>query len=216
MRLLLAGMESSLDMAIKHNVKDILVSALYMHKKKSHMDIVLEKFDFVFLDSGAFTFWNKWESIWEGKVTEKYGADKINDTKFITEVWRKDPERKTLWDAHWAWGKKWEEEYLAMLKSDKRFLDRDKVHVVEFDVGNEEQMTERRKRFEKEGFNVVPVFHPNDSEEYAKMLMRDYDYIGIGGIAVDGGKMRARHFQQHFQTMKKYQTKIHGLNSETM
>ena len=107
-------------------------------------------------------------------------------------------------------GCKVEEEYLALLKSDKRFLNRDIVHVVEYDIGNEHEMTERRKRFEKEGFNVVPVFHPNDSKEYADMLIRDYDYVGIGGIAVEGGRYQAKDFQQYFKKMKENHTKVHG------
>lgn len=192
-------------MAIKHGVKDILVSALYMSKKKASMEVVLSNFDFVFLDSGAFTFWNKWYDIQEKHL----GSEKFNDKRFLAE-WHKTQEAIDMFSKHKEWGKKWEEQYLAMLKSDKRFLNRDIVHVVEFDIGNEDEMTERRKRFEKEGFNVVPVFHPNDSKEYAEMLIRDYDYVGIGGIAVDGDKYRARDFQQYFKQMRKEHTKVHG------
>lgn len=212
MKLLLAGMESSLDMAIKHGIKDILVSALYMSKKSAGMDIVLSNFDFVFLDSGAFTFWNKWESIYTPVVTRRYGPRPAKGySKAQTEDWMNSDERKALWNAHWQWGVEWEEQYLRLLKSDKRFKNRDIVHVVEFDVGNEDQMTERRKKFEKEGFNVVPVFHPNDSEDYARMLMRDYDYVGIGGIAVGGTRYRAKDFQKYFKVLKENQTKVHGL-----
>jgi len=211
MKLLLAGMENSLDMAIKHGVKDILVSALYMSKKRGNMEIVLSNFDFVFLDSGAFTFWNKWSQIWEKAITEHYGADKVTNIEWQKEVWLKTPLRKQLWEAHWQWGVEWENEYLAMLKSDVRFANRDIVHVVEFDVGDEEQMTERRKRFEAEGFHVIPVFHPDDSEDYKRMLIREYDYIGIGGLAVDTGrKFYAQQFSKYFLELRKYQTKVHG------
>ena len=64
-------MENSLDIAIKHGIKDILVSALYMRKKKASIDIVLSNFDFVFLDSGAFTFWNKWYEIQEKHLGQR-------------------------------------------------------------------------------------------------------------------------------------------------
>ncbi len=198
-------MENSLDIAIKHGVKDILVSALYMSKKKASMEVVLSNFDFVFLDSGAFTFWNKWYDIQEKHL----GSEKFNDKRFLAE-WHKTQEAIDMFAKHKAWGAKWEEEYLAMLKSDKRFLNRDIVHVVEYDIGNEYEMTERRKRFEKEGFNVVPVFHPNDSKEYADMLIRDYDYVGIGGIAVASGRYQAKDFQQYFKKMKESHTKVHG------
>ena len=78
-------------------------------------------------------------------------------------------------------------------------------------MGNEEQMTKRRKRFEDEGFHVIPVFHPNDSEDYKRMLIREYDYVGIGGLAVDTGrKFYAQQFSKYFLEMRKHQTKVHG------
>ena len=102
------------------------------------------------------------------------------------------------------------DEMSFMLKSDVR-LPIEIVHVVEFDVGNEEQMTKRRKRFEDEGFHVIPVFHPTIIEDYKRMLIRDYDYIGISGLAVDTGrKFYAQQFSKYFLEMRKYQTKVHG------
>jgi len=42
------------------------------------------------------------------------------------------------------------------------------------------------------------------------MLIRDYDYVGIGGIAVEGGRYQAKDFQQYFKKMKENHTKVHG------
>jgi len=213
LKLLLAGLENNLDLAIKHNIESVLVSALYLNKNEETIDKVLSNFDFVFLDSGAFTFWNKWSKKWKDKVRELYDnpEQKIEDKNWQKNVWMKSDERQELWEEHWQWGKEWEEDYLKLLKSDERFKNQDLVNVVEFDVGNEEQMTERRRRFEREGFKVIPVFHPDDSEEYSHQLLEEYDYVGIGGlVTADGGKFEARNFQDIMKRGRKNMTKLHG------
>lgn len=215
MKLLLAGMEdkNSMAMAQRFGVKDILISAMYMHKKGSaYIDEVLSNFDFVFLDSGAFTINQKWSELRHVEFEKTFGADwqKVYNDHNRYMQWRNTPRANELWQQIEDMTAKWEEQYLAMLRSDERFMNRDVVHCVELDVGSIDKRTARRKRFESEGFSVVPVLKPDDSDDYVEQIIKEYDYIGFGGIATQAGKMQAKDFQKRMALCRKYMTRVHG------
>jgi len=215
MKLLLAGMEdkNSMAMAQKFGVRDILISAMYMHKKgSSYIDEVLTNFDFVFLDSGAFTINSKWTALREEAFKREFGANwetvYKNHARYME--WRRSDQGVALWQQILDMTSKWEEQYLAMLRSDPRFKNREAVHCVELDVGSIEDRTARRKRFESEGFSVVPVLKPDDHDDYVEAIIKEYDYVGFGGIATQSGKMGAKDFQKRMALCRKYMTRVHG------
>ena len=217
MKLLFAGVESFTDLAIDVDVDNVLVSAKHMSNNREKIDKILSNFEFIMIDSGAFTYHKKWSKMWKDKIRELYDnpEEKIKDKDWQRRVWMKTDEREELREKWRQKCKKWENEYLEMLETDDRFK-ADNVVTVEFDVGSQEEKTERRRRFEERGIRVMPVYHPTDDEDYQERLFKRYGVVGIGGLVVGKeGKFEAREFQPVFQRARKYMTKLHGFGMTT-
>lgn len=221
MYILLAGMESkkSLEMAVKHNVKGVLVSAFYMKKKsKSHLDFIYDNFDFILIDSGAYTFKARWKSRRQERFKELYGEENWeeyygNHEKYME--WRDTPEADRMWQQILTEVSEWEEEFKDYLDTDKRFKDKSKFRIAELDVGNLELRLERQKRFKKRGHKVFPVLQESDDKEYSMKIIRENEYMGIGDLVASGSKYTVADFNLVFREAKKWNTKIHGFGMTT-
>lgn len=215
MKLLLAGMEdkNNIAMAKRFGIKDILISAMYMYKKgQKYIDDILTNFDFVFLDSGAFTINQKWSELRIAEFQKTFGSKwkEVYDDHNRYMQWRNTDRANELWHEIELMTEEWEEHYLTMLRSDARFKSCESVYCVELDVGSTAKRIERRRRFEAEGFNVVPVLKPDDSKEYVEQVIKEYNYVGFGGIALTKGRIQAKDFHSRMMACRKYMTRVHG------
>lgn len=215
MKLLLAGMESgkNMDLGKRLGVKDILVSALHMRKKGGiYIDRVMTDFEFVFVDSGAFTLKSQWAVKVEEFFKSRYGIDWSRAMNHPAKMrdFNASPERAKMWDDFLLDVAQWEDDYMKMLAADKRFMEAEHVQVVELDVGNWEMKEARRRRFEAAGFRLVPVLEPADPPAYIDRVVTEYSYVGFGGIAMSRGKLSARHFSSALLRCRKSMTRTHG------
>ena len=97
------------------------------------------------------------------------------------------------------------------------FVKRKQIYnYVELDLYNTlgtEKTEQLRARLEQEvGWKPIPVFHKEKGLEYYKKLIREYDYVAIGGISGRGKDLyNLNIFVELVKMAKKENCKIHGL-----
>lgn len=104
-------------------------------------------------------------------------------------------------------------DYISFLKKSKYEI------CVNLDIiGNAELTYNNQKYMEREGLNVLPVFHIGSPYKWLqKYIDEGYDYIGLGGIArVKNKKLRHGFLQKCFSIgLKNRGIKFHGLGCGT-
>lgn len=101
-----------------------------------------------------------------------------------------------------------------------RFIDkyghRFSIHA-EIDVGGWEQKARQREFLKQYSDRLLPVIHPTDPPEYTHYLLKNHDYVALGGV----GEARSlpeikAYVTRQIHRAKKYGTRFHGLNCEVM
>lgn len=101
-----------------------------------------------------------------------------------------------------------------------RFLDKwgDRFTVhAEIDVGPWEQKARQREFLQQYSDRLLPVIHPTDPPEYQAYLMKNYDYVALGGVgdARSLAEIKA-YVTRKMQQARKYGARYHGLKCEVM
>jgi hypothetical protein len=90
-----------------------------------------------------------------------------------------------------------------------KFLDkyghRFTIHA-EIDVGPWEQKARQREFLEQYTDRILPVVHPTDPPEYQHYLMKNYDYVALGGV----GEARSLPEIKAYVTRKVQMARKHG------
>ena len=202
MKLLLAGMESraNRELALSFGVRDILISAYYLKGNVANIQRIVDQFDFVMLDSGAFTFQNK-VSKWAEKRLGKNPSKAEANNAFRSD------EFKEFYVGVVAEMEAWETKYMEVAA---HFQNNPKVVVVEFDAGQPYTIYERRMRWFQAGLTPLIVWHAGTRREAFERMCRWAPYVGIGGIATGDSKYKAAMFSWVFDFAKRNGSKVHG------
>lgn len=106
-------------------------------------------------------------------------------------------------------------EYVEFIQKYKKFA----TFYTNADVIYNPKASEKNQEImESYGLNPVPIFHFSEKSAdfaYFERMVREYDYVGLGGSASVATKpeLRMRNFNWHrkcFDLAMKYKTKIHG------
>lgn len=116
-------------------------------------------------------------------------------------------------------GMSWEEaqrdpRLKAYIEDYARFLDKYGHRFTicaEIDVGSWEQKTRQREFLEQYCDRILPVIHPTDPVEYQHYLMKNYDYVALGGVgnARSLAEIKA-YVQRKMQIAQRYGARFHG------
>ena len=109
--------------------------------------------------------------------------------------------------------KNYVEEYARFLdKHGHRFT----IHA-EIDVGPWEQKARQREFLSQYSDRLLPVIHPTDPPEYQAYLMKNNDYVALGGVgdARSLAEIKA-YVTRKMQQARKYGARFHGLKCEVM
>jgi uncharacterized protein (DUF1330 family) len=109
--------------------------------------------------------------------------------------------------------KQYVEEYARFLD---KHGDRFTIHA-EIDVGPWEQKTRQREFLMQYSDRILPVVHPTDPAEYQHYLMKNFDYVALGGVgdARSLAEIKA-YVTRKMQMAKQYGCRFHGLKCEVM
>lgn len=95
-----------------------------------------------------------------------------------------------------------------------RFIDKygDKFTVhAEVDVGPWEQKVRQREFLEQYSDRILPVIHPTDPPEYQMFLLKNYDYVALGGVGDARSLEQIKAYvTRNVQRARRYGTRFHG------
>lgn len=110
-----------------------------------------------------------------------------------------------------------------------RFLDRFKhksfhgkmFRCMNLDSLNLKESLANQKKLEKLGYNPLPIYHysefASDDREIIQDMVRDYDYIAIGGVAGTGLRAsQKRAYLNYVFNLTRDKVKVHGLGMSSL
>jgi hypothetical protein len=177
----LAGAESWRKRMKEWDVKYVLTSYYYLRDKgRSTVEGILQDFDKVFLDSGAFTLQQQMlkqgmpiHNAIESDTMHKYLQDYIN---FVNE-----------YGSHFTLVA---EVDVGSWQQKTRFRE-----VIE--------------NATSDNINLVPVVHRTDPDNYLKFLCSKYPYLAFGALRSNRGQLK-NYFAKRLTILKEYGTMSHG------
>jgi hypothetical protein len=187
-RFYFAGGESMNKILLDNGVKNTLISYYYLREKgPKTLEKILNGFENVFLDSGAFTFhmmFTKRGYGWE----EAYNSQELVDyTKEYGEFLAKYGHRFDIAAeidvGHWP-QKLRQREYLESVAPNTK---------------------------------ILPVIHPSDPPEYRHFLCKNYEYVGLGGVGNARSLEAIKSYVvRSMQVARQYGTRYHGFAITTI
>lgn len=83
--------------------------------------------------------------------------------------------------------------------------------VAELDVGPWEQKVRQREFLQQYTDRVIPVIHPTDPPEYQLYLMKNYEYVALGGVGDARSLTEIKSYvTRQLHRARKYNTLLHG------
>jgi len=186
--------EIQLESFLKLGVKDVLVSYFYVAKRIKNRNIyqklqgdyntkapqfnkLLSQFDYVMIDSGAYSYFSGTAEIFNDYLIDKYV-----------------------------------EQYGLWLKDNKDyytdFVEMDIDKMINYDL---KRIEKYRKYLEDcAGKKSIPVWHVNRGLEYWDKMTQEYDYVGIGGIAINEFRDAKRKIYHMLKIARKNKCRVHA------
>jgi len=181
-KIYLAGGESMHKLLAEHGAKYVLISYYYLREKGGRtVETILDKFDDVFLDSGAFTLRLQLEK--NGvNPSSRYASDQIDDyledyVQFINEYGEHFTLVTELDVGSWQQKTRYREQL------------RDKI---------------------KANVTLLPVVHRADPNRYVDYLCEKYPYVAYAGLKGYSVAENRKYIAQRLAPAKKNGTPIHG------
>lgn len=100
--------------------------------------------------------------------------------------------------AYSAWANKTEinlQEYIDFIKKNK---DQIETYACLDDITSSKKTQENQIEMERQGLHPLPVYHTGEDISLLKKLMKKYDYIAIGGMALNSSVNRVLSFDEIF------------------
>jgi len=100
--------------------------------------------------------------------------------------------------AYSAWSKKTTiplQEYIDFVHKYKDYLE---VYANLDDIDSPEKTWENQKEMERQGLSPLPVYHIGEDEKYLRRAL-EYEYFGVGGMALSVSSVRTRFYELIFQ-----------------
>lgn len=83
--------------------------------------------------------------------------------------------------------------------------------VAELDVGPWEQKVRQREFLQQYTDRVIPVIHPTDPPEYQLYLMKNYEYVALGGVGDARSLTEIKAYvTRQLHRARRYNTLLHG------
>jgi hypothetical protein len=122
-----------------------------------------------------------------------------------------------------AWAQKTEislDEYIQFIHDMKG---RYEFYVNLDDIESPEKSWENQKEMERQGLDPLPVYHYGESMKFLHNLMDDYEYFGVGGVALrKSAQVRTAFFDEIFNLLCTKKTdylpthKVHGFGMTSL
>jgi len=195
MNLLFAVIDrQQLKLLLELKVKDVMISYFYIYSdlkarniyqksqeiyntKSPKYNKLFSQFDYVMIDSGAYSYFSG-------------AAEIVND--YLID--------------------KYVEQYGSWLKNNKEYY----TDFVEMDIdkmiGYDLKRVEKYRKYLEEcaGKKCLPVWHVNRGVDYWEKMTQEYDYVGVGGIAINEFEDAKRKLYPMLTIAKKNNCKVHA------